>query len=412
MHESTDAVVIGAGPAGIAAAEHLREAGHTGGITVLSAEDHLPYDRPPLSKEALLDDAAPEAFPLRPEAFYDEYHVALRLGCTAVRIDRAAGAVDLADGDRVPAGAVVLCTGGRPRTVNLPGADLGGVHTLRTVEDAAAIRARLERGGPVVVVGGGFIGTEVAAAAATRGCPTVLVESADLPLGRVLGSEVAGVLAGVHRERGVELRTGVAVTGFAGNGRVERVELADGSRLAADLVVVGLGMAPSHELAATAGLAVGDGVHVDDRGRTSAPGIWAAGDVAATPALGNGRQRTEHWTAATQLGVRVARDVLGLPPEPPTVPWFWSDQFDLNIQLAGAPGRGPQRCVRGDVADLCFSVLYHDDGLVTGITAVNRGRDVRPATDLIRSGTRVDPDSLDDPATTLKALARAARCTR
>ena len=410
MPEPADIVVIGAGPAGIAAAEHLRQAGHTGPLTVLSAEEHLPYDRPPLSKDALLGDDAGTAFPLRPETFYDEHDIALRLGCAAVGLDRSGGDVELTDGGRVRADAVLLCAGGRARTVTLPGADLEGVHTLRTAEDATSIRSALQRGAPVAVVGGGFVGTEVAAAAATRGCPTTLIEAGNLPLAGALGAEVAGMLADVHRERGVEIRTGVPVVGFAGSGgRVARVELADGTSVPAELAVVGIGMAPSHELAEQAGLVVGDGVHVDERGRTSTPGIWAAGDVAATPAPGNVRRRTEHWRAATEQAVRVARDVLGLSPPRRAVPSFWSDQYDLCLQLAGDPGRGPDRGVRGDMAARSFSVLHHDRGLVTGITAVNRGKDVRPATDLIRSGTRLDPGRVNDPAIPLKELARAAR---
>jgi 3-phenylpropionate/trans-cinnamate dioxygenase ferredoxin reductase subunit len=401
-------VVVGAGLAGVTVAATLREQGFDGRIALVGAEDRLPYDRPPLSKAALLDDPCPSDEPLRPEGFYDDHGMELRLGVAVSALDTAAGEVELADGARIEADAVVLATGGVPRVLDVPGAGLTGVCTLRTSEDAARIRAQLQRGVRVAVVGGGFIGTEVAAAAVARDCPTVVLEAADLPMLRALGPDVATRLVETHRERGVEVRTGVGVAGFGGTGVVDRVELTDGTHVLAELVVVGVGMVPDTGLAGAAGLAVGDGVLVDRTGRTSNPAVWAAGDVAAVEGPA-GHVRTEHWQHAKDQGAAVALALLGQAPNGVSVPWFWSDQYDLNIQLAGSPAADDARVWRGEPDALSFSVLHHRDGVLTGITAVNRGRDVRPAIELIRRGSVLDVELLADPAVTVKALLKAGR---
>lgn len=402
-------VVVGAGLAGISAVDSLREQGYTGDLTLVGAEDRLPYDRPPLSKAALLDEPRPPEELLRPESFYSEREVTLRLGTSATALRPSEGIVELGDGTRVRGDAVLLCTGGVPRSLEVPGADLEGVCTLRTVEDAARIRDHLDGGGPVVVVGGGFIGTEVAAAASARGCATTVVEAAALPMLGALGPDVAARLTEAHRERGVRVRTGVGVQAFVGDGRVREVLLTDGSTLPAELVVVGVGMAPLSHLAAEAGLTVGNGVHVNTSGRTSNPSVWAAGDVAAQATVGGGHRRFEHWQNAKDQGSALAHAILGAGPPQPQVPWFWSDQYDLNIQVAGSPDHNDARSWRGDLEALSFSVLHHRDGVLTGITAVNRGKDVRPAIELIRRGTTLDTESLADPATTVKSLLKTAR---
>ncbi|WP_069813799.1 NAD(P)/FAD-dependent oxidoreductase [Streptomyces sp. TP-A0874] len=401
-------VVVGAGLAGVSAVGSLREQGYGGQITLVGAEERLPYARPPLSKAALLDTPRSADELLRPESFYRDRDVTLRLGTAATALRPREGVVELGNGNRLRADAVLLCTGGSPRSINVPGADLGGVCTLRTAEDAARIRDHLERGGPVVVVGGGFIGTEVAAAASARGCPTTVVEAGALPMLGALGADVATRLAEAHRERGVTVRTGVGVRAFTGDGRVRNVVLTDGSTLQAELVVVGVGMAPEVRLAVDAGLTVGDGVQVDALGRTSNPSVWAAGDVAAV-STGDEHRRFEHWQNAKERGSALARAVLGGTAPPAFVPWFWSDQYDLNIQVAGEPAPHDARCWRGDVEALSFSVLHHRDGVLTGITAVNSGKDVRPAIELIRRGTALDIDALADASTTVKALLKAAR---
>lgn len=402
-------VVVGAGLAGVSAVDSLRQQGYTGELTLIGAEGRLPYDRPPLSKAALLDDPCPPDELLRPESFYLERDVTLRLGISATALHPSEGSVELGDGRRLRSDAVLVCTGGVPRSIDVPGAGLDGVFTLRTAEDAARIRSYLERGGPVVVIGGGFIGTEVAAAASARGCPTTVVEMTALPMLQALGPEVAARLTQAHRERGVSVRTGVGVQGFAGDGRVREVLLTDGSVLPAELVVVGVGMVPEARLAAEAGLTVGDGVHVDDSGRSSNPSVWAAGDVAAVTTADGGRRRFEHWQNAKTQGAALAHAVLGTDQPQAPVPWFWSDQYDLNVQVAGDPDQSDARCWRGDLDALSFSVLHHRDGVLTGITAVNRGKDVRPAIELIRRGTALNTESLADPAMSVKALLKKVR---
>jgi 3-phenylpropionate/trans-cinnamate dioxygenase ferredoxin reductase subunit len=409
MERYDHVVVVGAGLAGVSASEVLREQGHTGSITLVSAEDRLPYDRPPLSKAALIDDPCPPDALLRPEPFYADHDISLRLETAVTRLDPADGSVELTGGARLRADAVLLCTGGRPRLLDVQGVDLEGICTLRTADDAARIRAELDKGVRVAVIGGGFIGTEVAAAAVARGCPTVVLEAAELPLVRALGPTVAARLVEAHRARGVEVRTGVGVAGFGGTGAVDRVELTDGTHVPADLVVVGVGMAPETGLAAAAGLEVGDGVHVDPCGRTSNPAVWAAGDAAATISADGIRRRSEHWQNAKDQGAAIARAVLGADSVPAGVPWFWSDQFDLNIQLAGQPHPDDARMWRGDPEALAFSVLHHRDGVLTGITAVNRGKDVRPAMELIRTGAVLDADLLSDPDVPVKALLKSVR---
>ncbi|MQA12057.1 MAG: pyridine nucleotide-disulfide oxidoreductase [Pseudonocardiaceae bacterium] len=398
-------VVIGAGIAGVNAAEALREKGFEGTVTMIGAEHHQPYDRPPLSKKFLLDNGTPPDFPLRPQTFYDDCRIDLRLGAESTKLDVSSGAVVLDDGTHVHADKVVLATGGRPRRLGLPGCELVGVHSLRTVDDAAAIRGHLDRGSAVAVIGGGFIGTEVAAAAAAVGCPVTLIETERLPMQRALGTEVASLLSRAHRQRGVILRTGVGVDRLTGRGSVTGVELTDGSHIPAELVVVGVGMVPNVELAAAAGLVVSEGVRTDQYGRTSHPAIFAAGDVAEQAGIG----RLEHWQQARDGGGRVAHAILGQPSPETPMPWFWSDQFDLNIQLAGTPSPSDSKCWRGDPDALKFSVLYHQGRHVTGIIAVNRGKDVRPAIELIKLGSVVDSDLLDDPATPVRAILKATR---
>lgn len=402
-------VVVGAGLAGISVADALRENGFDGRLTVLGAEPCPPYDRPPLSKRMLLEQPCPDDEPLRPEGFYRDREIDLRLGCAVDELAPDDGAVLLVDGTRVTADRIVLATGGTPRRLPLPGADLPGVCTLRTSEDARTIRAYLDAGASVVVVGGGFIGTEVAAAAAGRGCRVTVVEAAELPMSGALRPEVARLLTAAHRDRGVVVRTGTGVERFEGGRQLTGVRLPDGSVIPADLAVVGVGMRPDTALAERAGLEVGAGIRTGLDGRTSHPAVFAAGDVAEIPGPGGTVARIEHWQHARDRGVAVAHGILGHPLPPPGVPWFWSDQFDLNVQLAGHPGPSDTECWRGDPDALEFSVLYHRDGLVTGVAAVNRGKDVRPAIELMKRGARLDEARLGDPDTPLRALLKELR---
>lgn len=403
-----DCVIVGAGIAGVSAAAALRDEGYDGRLTVLGAEPHAPYDRPALSKDVLLAEQPPGARPLHPDGFYTERDIWLRLGTAAARIRPDAGSVLLTGGEEIRADRVLLATGGAARTLDLPGAALTGVHTLRDLQDALAVREYLCRRAEVVVVGGGFIGMEVAAAAAQRGCPVTVVETEELPMLRALGPDVARVLADAHRERGVRVLARSGVRGFEGGERVTGVRLTDGTLLAAELVLVGVGMRAESALARESGLTVGAGVRTDSAGRTSHPAVYAAGDAAETAAPDGSHTRTEHWQHARDAGTAVARAMLGRPEPEPPVPWFWSDQGDLNLQLAGRPHPDDERTWRGDPDARAFSVLHHRDGRLTAVTAVNRGKDVRPAMELIRHGTRLAPEALADPTTNLRKLAKAA----
>lgn len=395
---------VGGGIASVTAIESLRAGGYEGAITLFGAEDQPPYDRPPLSKEVLLD--GPAGVPaLRPQSFYEDNMIDLRLGERIVGL-RPSGAELVDAAGRVHrTGRVVLATGGRPRVLDLPGAALDGVCVLRRYEDAVDLESRLSPGARVVVIGGGFIGTEVAAAAATRGADVVLLEALEAPLTRVLPA-LAGFVADHHRTHGVEIRTNVRVLGFSGTTHVERVLLGDDAAIPADLVVVGVGMVPNAELARDARMRTRDGVCVDERYETSIPGVFAIGDVASRPDGAGGHRRLEHWQSAVHDGHRLARVLQGQQPGPAPVPWFWSDQFGLNIQMAGLPRGGDDQLWRGDPRESGASVLFCRGGRVTGIVAVNSGRDIRPASTLIASGQPVDPDALTDPDRDLRRIVR------
>ena len=396
---------IGAGVASVSAIEALRGRGHTGPITLFSAEKRLPYDRPPLSKAVLLGEA-PHGVALRPEEFYTRHDVDLRLGVDVTSLEPQRRRLSDIHGDTTHADAIVLATGGTARQLAIPGADLDGVCVLRGLDDALDLESRLKAGARLVVVGGGFIGTEVAAAARSRGLEVTIVEALPALLARVL-PELARHVVEHHRSRGVVVRAGVGVEAFTGRGRVEGVRLVGGEVISADLVVVGVGMRPRDELATAAGLVVGDGVHVDSFARSSVNGVYAIGDVANAPDGQGGRRRTEHWQAAVDGGQRLAATLLGEEAKAPAPSWFWSDQFDLNIQVTGHPREGDDRVVRGDPEQGRATVLFHRGGVLTAAATLNNGREIRPATDLIRSEVVVDLEAIADPTANLRRLAKS-----
>jgi NADPH-dependent 2,4-dienoyl-CoA reductase/sulfur reductase-like enzyme len=333
-------VIVGASLAGLRAAETLRREGYTGPLTLIGAEPHLPYDRPPLSKQVLRGEWGPERLGLRRGGDYAPLDLDLRLGKRATSLDIRSRTVSIEGGVRVPYDGLIIATGAFPRRLRgVP--DLEGVCVLRTLDDALALRAALERRPRVVVIGAGFIGTEVAASCRALGVDVTVVEALDAPCVRGLGPEIGALLGQVHRDHGVDLRCGVGLAGVDGAQRVERVRLQDGSALEADLVVVGVGAAPATEWLATSGLAVDDGVLCDATGAARAPGVFAAGDVARWyhPLFGD-TLRVEHWSNAVEQGVAAARALLAGPgkAEPlANVPFVWSDQYDQKIQCVGHP---------------------------------------------------------------------------
>ncbi len=380
-------VVVGASLAGFRAAEALRAQGFDGALTLVGEEGHAPYDRPPLSKQVLTGEWGPERIALPSAAPAGDAGGAgdvfdWRLGERAVDLDLAAREVALAGGDRLGFDGLVIATGCRPRTIG--GEHLAGVHVLRTLDDALALRAELDAGpGRVVVIGAGFIGSEVAASCRARGLDVTIVEALPVPLERVLGADMGSLVADLHRDQGVDLRLGVGVDGFeSAEGRVTGVRLGDGITVAATVAVVGIGVVPNTEWLEGSGLTLANGV-VCDATCLAAPGIVAAGDVARWPnARFDGEMmRIEHWDNALEMGVAAATRLLAAdeatarPYEP--VPWFWSDLYDRKIQLAGRSGPDDEvQVVHGDVAERRFVTLYGRGGRLVGALGWNRPRHV------------------------------------
>ena len=381
-------VVVGASLAGLRSVEGLRRLGHEGAIVLIGEERRAPYDRPPLSKQLLAGEWELERVQLRSDEELRDLDVELRLGERATGLDLGARTVQL-EGDRVPFDGLIIATGARPRT--LPGApDLEGLHTLRTVEDSLAIGEALGARPRVVVVGAGFIGSEVAATASRRGADVTVVEALPVPLRRVLGDAIGMRCAELHRRHGVELRLGVGVDAIEGESRVERVRLSDGTQLDADLVVVGIGVQPNSEWLEGSGLELDDGV-VCDATLRAAEGVYAAGDVARWPhALFGETIRVEHWTNASEQGYAAARNLLAPDGEAEpfaAVPYFWSDQYDAKLQLVGrAAGADELRVVHGDLDALRFVALYRREERLLGAFTINLARRFVPYRGLIARG--------------------------
>ena len=396
-------VVVGASLAGLRAAEELRSEGFDGTVTVVGDEVHAPYDRPPLSKQVLAGhwDIDRLALTVGVDGGIDALDLDWRLGTLATGLDLDARQVVLADGERLGFDGLVIATGATPR--RLPGSEgLAGVHTLRTLDDCLALRAEVDAGARrVVVVGAGFIGAEVAATCRTRGLDVTILEALPVPLGQALGDEMGAVLADVHRDHGVDVRLGTAVAGLDGgdDGRVERVRLADGSAIDADLVVVGIGVVPNTGWLEGSGLTLDDGV-VCDATTLAAPGVVAAGDVARWPSRRFGElMRVEHWDNAIAMGPtppdgcwparreEAGGEATGEPEPYDPVPWFWSDQYDRKIQLAGrSAGADEVRVVDGSTEERRFVALYGRGDRLVGALAMNRPRQLLAYQRLIERG--------------------------
>jgi NADPH-dependent 2,4-dienoyl-CoA reductase/sulfur reductase-like enzyme len=383
--------VVGASLAGLRAVEMLRRSGYDGQVTVVGAETHRPYDRPPLSKQVLAGEWAPERAALdQGDLDADDPDIEWRLGVRAVALDVAARAVELDDGSVLTTDALVIATGAVPR--ELPGTDaMAGLHTLRTLDDCLALRADFDATPRrVVVVGAGFIGAEVAATARQRGLDVTLVEALPVPLGRVVGDRIGAVFADIHRDHGVDVRLGVGVAAVEGGSRVERVRLGDGTVLDdADVVVVGIGVRPATDWLEGSGLELADGV-VCDAACRAAPAIVAAGDVARWPNERFGEtMRVEHWDNAIAQGEHAARTLLaGDAAEPyAPVPWFWSDQYDRKIQFAGRAAPDDEvAIVDGSLEERRFVALYGRAGRVVGVLGMNRPRQVMQHRQAIAEG--------------------------
>ena len=385
--------IVGASLAGYWAAETLRRDGFEGRISLIGDEPHAPYDRPPLSKKFLAGDLDDDRLPLTTAEKLADLGLEMRLGCRATGLDVATRTLEV-DGVAEPYDGLLIATGARCR--NLPGtAGLAGVHTLRTRDDAEAIRDALANGARrVVVVGAGFIGAEVASTAIGRGAEVTMVEALEAPFGRVLGVEMGAVMADVHRRHGVDLRTGVGVDEVLGDDRLAGVRLANGATLEADLLVVGIGVVPNTDWLEGSGLTLDDGV-VCDETCLAAPDVAAAGDVArwANPRYGE-VMRVEHWDNAVQQGVHAARRLLQSDEEATPyapVPWFWTDQYDRKVQLAGRPHTDDEvRVVAGSTAEHRFAAFYGRDGRFTAALGMNRPRQVMQSKGLLDAGASWD----------------------
>jgi len=385
--------IVGASLAGYWAAETLRRDGFEGRISLIGDEPHAPYDRPPLSKKFLAGDLDDDRLPLTTAEKLADLDLEMRLGCRATGLDVATRTLEV-DGVAEPYDGLLIATGARCR--NLPGtAGLPGVHTLRTRDDAEAIRDALANGARrVVVVGAGFIGAEVASTAIGRGAEVTMVEALEAPFGRVLGVEMGAVMADVHRRHGVDLRTGVGVDEVLGDDRLAGVRLADGATMEADLLVVGIGVVPNTDWLEGSGLTLDDGV-VCDETCLAAPDVAAAGDVArwANPRYGE-VMRVEHWDNAVQQGVHAARRLLQSDEEATPyapVPWFWTDQYDRKVQLAGRPHTDDEvRVVAGSTAEHRFAAFYGRDGRFTAALGMNRPRQVMQSKGLLDAGASWD----------------------
>lgn len=400
----TGIVIVGAGQAGVALAARLRAQGFAGALTMLGAEPAPPYQRPPLSKKYLLGDMALDRLFLRAASFYADQGIALQTGARVTGIDRAAKQVWLGD-MALPYDMLALTTGATPRRLPAAiGGDLAGVHVMRDLADADALAPAMVAGARMVIVGGGYIGLEAAAVAAKRGLDVTLIEAAPRILGRVAAPETADYFRALHAAHGVTLLEGVRLDRLLGRDHVTAVRLADGRDLPADLVLVGIGVTPNTGLAEQAGLTVDNGIAADAQGRTSDPAIWTAGDCASFP-LGAGRVRLESVPNAIDMAECVAANMLGAAQDYVPKPWFWSDQYDVKLQIAGLNAGHDRIVTRPGDRPGSQSVWYFAHGRLLAVDAMNDPRAYMLAKRLIDAGRSIAPDAVADPAVDLKALA-------
>lgn len=407
-------VIVGAGHAGAEAAIAARQAGYAGSIVLIGDEAVLPYHRPPLSKAFLHGAATAESLLLKPQAAYDKAEVQLRLGVCAVRIDRAGKQVELSDGSTQAYTQLILATGSRARTLTAPGLADGArppnLFTLRIVDDVEAMRSHFVAGKRLAVIGGGYIGLEVASVARKCGLEVTVVEAAGRVLARVTAPEVSAFYAQLHREHGVDIRTGVQIAkvGLDAGGAVTHIETSNGERIEADLVIAGIGVLPNQELAAEAGLVVDNGIATDEFLRTSDPDIYAIGDCSSHPSQVYGRRiRLESVPNALEQSRIVASNVCGIPKAYHSIPWFWSDQYELKLQMVGLAQGYDEVVVRGDPEARSFVVFYLREQALIAADCVNRPLDFVPLKKLVASRAMVAPDRLVDGAIALKEIAAA-----
>ncbi|MGI9228446.1 MAG: NAD(P)/FAD-dependent oxidoreductase [Gammaproteobacteria bacterium] len=399
-------IIVGGGHAAAALAPELRQQGWQGDITVVCGEPHIPYQRPPLSKEFLAGDKGLEDIYIRPSAVYEQAKVQLLLNTQVTAVDRDNKRVQLSDGSSPAYSKLALTLGARVRTVDLPGVELQGISYLRNLADVQRIRQSVKSGGRAVIVGGGYIGLETAAVLNRLGMQVTVVEMQDRVLQRVTAPQVSAFYSRIHREAGVTIRCNTGITAFAGNGKVEKVLCSDGTELSADLVVIGVGILPETELAEAAGLEVENGIKVNSRTQTSDPDIYAAGDCTCHPnPIYDRWLRLESVQNASEQARITAMSICDKPADYKALPWFWSDQYDLKLQIAGLSQGFDQLVIRGDIEQgRSFAAFYLQQDKIIAVDAVNKAAEFMFGKKLISRGAVIDTNKLANAAVPLKEL--------
>ncbi len=398
-------LIVGGGQGGYQAAASLRTEGYEGPVTIVSEEPHIPYQRPPLSKAFLLGKQDADRLALRAPAYFEEKHIELLLGERVTSIDRASSTVQSESGVKREYEFLVLATGARNRQLTIPGVALDGVCYLRTLDEGRDLKARLERAQRVVVLGGGFIGLEVAATARSLGKEVTVVEAQPRLMPRVVAPILSDYFLAAHQEKGVQVRLGISVSEIRGENHVASAVLEDGTELPADLVVAGIGVVPNMELARQAGLSTGNGILADELLRTSDPKIFAIGDCVEYPhPFARARVRLESVQNAVDQAIAVARTITGKPGPYNALPWFWSDQFDIRLQMVGLSQGFDRTVVRGDRTSGKFSVFYFSGPRLLGVDSINRPADHMAGRKLLDAGKTVTPEQAADESIVLKDL--------
>lgn len=410
MMQHYDVAIVGGGHGGAQAAIALRTQGFAGSIAIVGREAEPPYERPPLSKEYLAQEKPFERLYLRPREYWADKQVDLLLGREVTAVDPAARQLTCADGSTLSYGELIWATGGDPRQLSCPGSDLAGIHYVRTRADVDRLMAELPQVSRAVVIGGGYIGLEAAAVLSKLGKQVTLLEALPRVLARVAGEDLSAFYEAEHRGHGVDLRTGMAVEGIEGDGRVSGVKLADGTVIPADLVIVGIGIIPSIGVLVAAGAAGGNGVDVDEQCRTSLPHVFAIGDCAAhANSFADGAViRLESVQNANDMATVVAKVITGQEASYGATPWFWSNQYDLKLQTVGLSTGHDATVLRGDPATRSFSVIYLKQGKVIAIDSVNCAKDYAQGRKLVEQRVAADPAALADVAVPLKELVPAS----
>jgi 3-phenylpropionate/trans-cinnamate dioxygenase ferredoxin reductase subunit len=403
-------VIIGGGQAAAQACASLRLFGFQGTITLIGEEAALPYQRPPLSKAYMKGELAEERLYFKPAAWYEDQEIETILSTRANKIDRSAQTVELESGNTVPYDALIMATGSRPRALPVEGADLDGVFDLRDLADVERIRPRMSAGQKMVIVGAGYIGLEASAVARQMGLDVTVLEMEDRVLARVTSPIMSAFFTEEHTRQGAEIRTGARLSSLRGaDGKVTTAILADGTELDADIVLVGIGILPNIELAEAAGIACSNGILTDCDARTNDPRVFAAGDCAARPLVHYGRKgRLESVHNAIEQGKLAAAAIMGKPRPAEDCPWFWSDQYDLKLQIAGLSQGHDETVLRGDPADRKFAVFYLQKGKLIAVDAINSPPEFLASKKLIMTGARLAPETLSDTSQSMKDIAAAA----